>query len=89
MVRQDEAMVAAGTTLLPAGAEAAPSCGKTGLESAGTAIIKIAANTFTQTSLGLHFADDRRGNSNQRLPSKIHCSGYYELQQTLVGHGIA
>lgn len=81
-------MVASGTILLPAGAEAAPSCRKTGLDTAGTVIIRVAANTFTQTSLGLRFADDRRGNSNQRLPSKIDC-GYYELQQTFAGHGIA
>jgi hypothetical protein len=81
-------MVAAGTTLLPAGAEAVPSCRTTGLGSAGTVIIRVAANTFTQMSLGLRFADDRRGNSNRRLPSKIDC-GYYELQQTFAGHGIA
>lgn len=81
-------MVAAGTTLLPAGAEAAPSCRKAGVENAGTVIIRVAANTFTQTSRGLRIADDRRGNSNQRLPSKIDC-GYHELQQTFGDHGIA
>jgi hypothetical protein len=58
------------------------------LESAGTVIIRVAANTFTHTSLEERLADDRRCNSNQRLPSRIDC-GYYELQQTFAGHGIA
>lgn len=87
MVRQDEAIADAGTTLLPAGAKAAPSW-RTELESAGIVMIRVAAKMCARTNLGLSLANNRRSKFNQRAPFEELTVGATSCK-AFVDHGIA